>query len=503
MKKVCIAIWLGCCSLVFAAPKSPNIVFFLVDDLGWADLACYGSKFHETPNIDALANSGVRFTHAYAASPVCSPTRASIVTGRHPVRVDITDWIPGMTHHKSPEVKYKQIEDRDNLALEEVTFAESFKQHGYQTYFVGKWHLGDHTNQPTTLPTDQGFDVNIGGHHKGSPPGGYYSPWSNPFLENPKDEQYLTERLTDESIHLIENRNPEKPFLLYFCYYNVHTPIQPHKKKIDYYNNKAAKMFSGDTPKIEEAGFDSSTRGRQDNPSLATMVAAVDDSVGKLMQSLKDQNIFDNTIVIFFSDNGGLSTFPGSRGMGPTSNAPLRAGKGWLYEGGVREPLIIKAPNLPKGKVNSTKVVSMDLFPTMLDLAGFPQEPQNHVDGKSLVSVMKGKTQQLHDALYFYYPHYHGSNWKPGASTVVGDWKLIEFYHWNQVHLYNLKDDPSEANNIAAAHPEKVEVLQKKLNSWLEQTKARKLEPMTEAEMLAHQKNVAALKSKSKKPQKK
>lgn len=502
MKIFCLLIWLSCCSLMFAAPKPPNIVFFLVDDLGWADLVCYGSKFHETPNIDALANSGVRFTHAYAASPVCSPTRASIVTGRHPVRVDITDWIPGRTHAKSADVKFKQIEDRDNLALEEVTFAESFKKHGYQTYFVGKWHLGDHTNQPTTLPTDQGFDVNIGGHHKGSPPGGYYSPWNNPFLENPREEQYLTERLTDDSIKLIENRDPEKPFLLYFCYYNVHTPIQPHKQKIDYYNKKAEKMFSGSTPIIQEAGFESVTRARQDNPSLATMVAAVDDSVGKLMQTLREQNIMENTIVMFFSDNGGLSTFPAGRGFGPTSNAPLRAGKGWLYEGGVREPLIIKAPNLPKGKVNSTKVISMDLFPTLLDLAGLPLEPQHHVDGKSLVPVMQGKSEAHHDALYFYYPHYHGSNWKPGASIVAGDWKLIQFYHWDEIHLYNLSQDPGESQNVAEAHPEKVEALKKKLNSWLKQSKARKLIPLTEAEKLAHQKMVAASKNKAKKKKK-
>jgi arylsulfatase A-like enzyme len=502
MKYLGMLFWLFyCCgSPVFS--KSPNIVFFLVDDMGWADLACYGSKYHETPNIDALAASGVRFTHAYAASPVCSPTRASIVTGRHPVRVDITDWIPGMTHHKSPEVKFKQIEDRDNLALEEVTFAESLKRHGYQTYFVGKWHLGDHTNQPTTLPTDQGFDVNIGGHHKGSPPGGYYSPWSNPFLENPKEEQYLTERLTDDSIDLIEKRDPEKPFLLYFCYYNVHTPIQPHKQKIDYYRTKAKKMFQGATPTVHEAGFESSTRGRQDNPELATMVAAVDDSVGKLMQALKEQNILDNTIVMFFSDNGGLST-RSAGGVGPTSNAPLRAGKGWLYEGGVREPLIIKAPGLPQGKVDSTKVVSMDLFPTMLDLAGLPLEPEHHVDGKSLVSVMKGKTQEHHEVLYFYYPHYHGSNWKPGASLVAGDWKLIQLYHWGQVHLYNLKNDPGESQNVASAHPEKVEELQKKLNRWLEQSKARKLVPMSEAEMQEHQKNVEALKKRGKKKKKK
>jgi len=477
------------------AAQKPNIVFFLVDDLGWTGLTCYGSRLHETPNIDALAASGVRFTHAYAASPVCSPTRASIVTGRHPVRVNITDWIPG-SHANIPDVKFKQIEDRADLALNETTFAESFKTHGYQTFFVGKWHLGSHETNPTTLPTDQGFDVNVAGFHAGSPAGGYYSPWDNPFLKNPDQEEYLTERLTKESISLIEKRAPDKPFLLYFCYYNVHSPVTAHKKKIDYYKAKAARLFKGDTPVIAEEGFDSSTRGRQDDPELATMVSAVDDSVGEVMKTLKQQNLLENTIVVFFSDNGGLSTFSTNH-FGPTSNYPLRAGKGWLYEGGIREPLIINAPQLQAGKVIDARVVSMDLFPTLLDLTHLPLEPEAHVDGKSLLPLLQGKSEQLHDALYFYYPHYHGSNWKPGAAIIVGEWKLIHFYHYSQVKLYNLNHDPSEAKDLSNNFPEKTAELSQKLDAWLDNMHAQKLQTMTAAEMEAHRLEIESKQKKS------
>jgi len=215
-----------------------NFVFFLVDDLGWADVGCNGSSFHETPHIDALAASGMRFSNAYAACPVCSPTRASIMTGRHPVRVDITDWIPGSTASRSYNARFQQIEDRDDLALKEITIAEALKKNGYQTFFAGKWHLGGEG----FLPTDQGFDLNFGGHHKGSPPGGYYSPFKNPYLEDHEDGEYLTERLTAESIKFLEGQQKEQPFLLYLSYYNVHTPIQPYKKRVDHYAAKAKQI---------------------------------------------------------------------------------------------------------------------------------------------------------------------------------------------------------------------------------------------------------------------
>ncbi|NBQ03559.1 MAG: arylsulfatase, partial [Opitutae bacterium] len=266
-------------SLTLISKKKTNFVFFLVDDMGMMDLGTYGSTFHETPNIDQLAKTGMKFNYGYAACPVCSPTRASIMTGRHPVRVDITDWIPGSSNNKKNKLLHPK--DRDNLALKEVTIAEELKSHGYQTFFAGKWHLGNEGH----WPTDQGFDINIGGHHRGSPPGGYYAPWNNPVLEAKKKGEYLTERLTEESTRFLENRNTDKPFLLYLSYYNIHTPIQAYKKHIDHYQKKTEK-FSGTTPtKQEHSG---QTRIRQDNPALASMVSAVDDSVGTLLAKLDE-----------------------------------------------------------------------------------------------------------------------------------------------------------------------------------------------------------------------
>ncbi|MBT4903138.1 MAG: sulfatase, partial [Verrucomicrobia bacterium] len=386
--KLCVPLCLcALCVFITAAPaldaaKQTNFLFFLVDDMGWADIGANGSTYHETPNIDRLARSGMRFTQGYAAGSVCSPTRASIMTGRHPVRVDITDWIPGQANRPANPLLHP--EDRSHLPLEETTIAEALKEHGYQTFFAGKWHLGDKGQ----WPTDQGFDINIGGHHRGSPPGGYYGPWSNPTLKAKRKDEYLTERLTEESVKFLEERDQAKPFLLYLSYYNIHTPIQAYKKHIDHYQSKAAKAFEGKTP--TEPEHDGTNRLRQDNPALATMVAAVDDSVGVLLAKLTELKLDENTVVIFFSDNGGLSTLQRGR-FGPGCNLPLRAGKGWLYEGGVREPTIIRAPGVTQpGSVSHKPLISMDFFPTMLDLAGLPLKPQLHVDGRSLLSQLKG-----------------------------------------------------------------------------------------------------------------
>ena len=448
-------------SLSLIAKKKTNFVFFLVDDMGMMDLGTYGSTFHETPNIDQLAKTGMKFNYGYAACPVCSPTRASIMTGRHPVRVDITDWIPGSSNNKKNKLLHP--EDRDNLALKEVTIAEELKSHGYQTFFAGKWHLGNEGH----WPTDQGFDINIGGHHRGSPPGGYYSPWNNPVLKSKKKDEYLTERLTEESTRFLEKRDADKPFLLYLSYYNIHTPIQAYKKHIDHYQKKAEK-FSGTTPtKQEHSG---QTRIRQDNPALASMVSAVDDSVGTLLAKLDELGLSDDTVVIFFSDNGGLSTKPK---MGPGSNSPLRAGKGWLYEGGIREPTIIRAPGVTQaGSVSNQPIVSMDFFPTMLELAGLPLKPKLHADGRSIVPELKGKKGKGR-ALYWHYPHYHGSTWRPGASIRDGDWKLIKFYDYEKVELYNLKEDPSESNDLAKQNSKIAKDLEYKLVAWQKRMNAK------------------------------
>jgi arylsulfatase A-like enzyme len=448
-------------SLSLIAEKKTNFVFFLVDDMGMMDLGTYGSTFHETPNIDNLAKTGMKFNFGYAACPVCSPTRASIMTGRHPVRVDITDWIPGSSNNKKNKLLHPK--DRDNLALKEVTIAEELKSHGYQTFFAGKWHLGNEGH----WPTDQGFDINIGGHHRGSPPGGYYSPWNNPALKSKKKDEYLTERLTEESTRFLEKRDSDKPFLLYLSYYNIHTPIQAYKKHIDHYQKKA-EGFSGNTPVAQEhAG---QTRMRQDNPALASMVSAVDDSVGTLLAKLDELRLSDETVVIFFSDNGGLSTKPK---MGPGSNSPLRAGKGWLYEGGVREPAIIRAPGVTKaGSISNEPIVSMDFFPTMLELAGLPPKPNLHADGLSIVPVLKGKNGKTRP-LYWHYPHYHGSTWRPGASIRDGDWKLIKFYDYEKVELYNLKNDPSESKDLSKQNPDKTQKLENKLIAWQNRLNAK------------------------------
>jgi arylsulfatase A-like enzyme len=453
-----------------SAADRPNFIFFLVDDLGWADIGAFGSTYHETPHIDRLAASGMKFTSGYAAASICSPTRASILTGRHPVRVNITDWIPGMSIDRAYNPRFQHIDDEDELPLHEVTIAEVLKEAGYATFFAGKWHLGTTGN----LPTDQGFDINIGGHDRGSPPGGYYSPWSNPHLKAAKENEYLTERLTAESIKFMQERNTDEPFLLYLSYYNVHTPIQPYQKRVGHYEEKAQKMFEGETPTlVERRGV---SRARQDNPDYASMVAAVDDSVGEILASLNDLGLDENTVVIFFSDNGGLTTLKGR--VAPTSNLPLRSSKGWLYEGGIREPMIVRAPGVTQaGSVADTPVVSMDFFPTMLDLAGLPRRSDLHADGESLLPILRGQQTAQTDPIVWHYPHYHGSTWTPGAAIRMGDWKLIEFYEFDEVELYNLSDDIGERNNLAASQPQKTEELRNTLLAWQQSMNARMPKP--------------------------
>lgn len=460
---------------VLSAPAvgagQPNIVFFLVDDLGWSDLGCYGSEFHRTPNIDQLCESGMKFNRAYAASPVCSPTRASILTGRHPVRVDITDWIPGLRWTRQRGANFKHVNDRDDLALSEVTMAEVFKSNGYATFFAGKWHLGGGGH----LPTDQGFDFNIGGNRKGSPPGGYYSPWKNPALKAQKENEYVTERLTQESVKFIESNSAEpepKPFFLFLSYYNVHTPITPYRKRIDEFRTIASERFSGATPSSKE--HDARTRLRQDNAAYASMVAAVDDSVGEILQALEKTGIDDETIICFFSDNGGLSTL--ANNQGPTCNLPLRSGKGWLYEGGIREPMIIRAPGVTVRKSTCEQpVVSMDFFPTLLELAGIEKAESRVIDGKSLVPILSREPAEEFNrrTLYWHYPHYHGSGWKPGAAILEGNWKLIEFYHHEKMELYDIENDVGEKIDLADKMPAKAKDLRRKLNRWQRSMKAR------------------------------
>jgi arylsulfatase A-like enzyme len=387
-----------------------NFVFFLIDDLGWTDVACYGSSFYETPNIDRLASQGMRFTDAYAACPVCSPTRASIVAGKYPARLGITQWIGG-ANEPTPYRHY--------LPLEDVTIAEALKGAGYATAFVGKWHLSTKDADRTRYyPDRQGFDVNIGGDYSGAPPT-YFWPYKKrgrsleTLPSGGEEGEYLTERLTDESLKFLE-ANKGKPFLLYLSHYAGHTPIESKPALTDKYRARAGKLPSPDGPKFAPVYGRYKTRQVQDNPAFAGMVHSVDESVGRVMKKLEELGAVDDTVVIFMSDNGGLSTVPREA---PTCNLPLRAGKGWLYEGGIREPMIIKWPGVVKaGSVCSEPVTSTDFYPTMLEMAGLPLKPEQHVDGVSLMPLLKKRGKLKRKAIYWHYPHYHGSGNRPSGA---------------------------------------------------------------------------------------
>ncbi|MCP4455719.1 MAG: sulfatase [Planctomycetes bacterium] len=442
--------------------KKPNVVFVLVDDLGWMDLGCQGSLVYKTPNIDRLADSAMRFTDAYASCPVCSPTRASIMTGKSPTRLNITDWIPGADPKNR---KWLGPQDRHELPLSEVTLAETFKDHGYKTFFAGKWHLGS----DGYFPEDQGFDINQGGHHRGSPPGGYYTPYKNPKLANGPEGEYLTDRLTDESIQFMQD-NKNSPFFLYLSFYTVHTPIQACKRLIEENKQRVANtQFAGPARAKEQDG---QTKLWQDNAAFASMVQAMDENVGRVLAKVDALGLKDNTVIVFTSDNGGLSTL--KRPNAPTSNAPLRAGKGWCYEGGIRTPLIICAPGVTQGKSTCNfPVTSMDYYPTLLQLAGIDLKPDQHADGISLVPQLAGVKSAKRRALYWHYPHYHGSMWTPGAAIRFGDWKLVEFLEEGKVELYNLKDDIGETQDLADAKPDVTQRLLSKLHEWQKETGAR------------------------------
>ncbi len=440
--------------------EEPNFVFILVDDLGWADVGCNNpGSFYETPNINKLSKSGVRFTQAYSSNPVCSPTRASIMTGKHPNNVNITDWIPGNDPKDMPLLG---PQDGNELALEETTIAEALKMKGYKTCFIGKWHLGGEGY----LPEDQGFDINIGGHHRGSPPGGYYSPYKNPKLTDGPKGEYLTDRLTDESIKFIAE-NKTSPFLLFLAYYTVHTPIQASKKHIAHYKEKERQFEERETPfQAEGDGF---TRLRQDNADYASMVTAMDKNVGRLLEALEKEGLKENTWVIFTSDNGGLSTL--YRKRAPTSNWPLRAGKGWCYEGGIRIPQIIAGPGVKNpGRAVDEPVVSMDFFPTIMEIAGIVE---TQTDGVSLLPLLEGKRGFKREGLFWHYPHYHGSAWKPGSALRFGDWKLVVHYENNKFELYNLKTDPGESEDLSMKNPGMLEKMKTRYEAFMEQTHAR------------------------------
>lgn len=439
-------------------PGKPNFVFFLIDDLGWADIGCYGSKFYETPNIDRLAKEGMRFTDGYAACPVCSPTRASIMTGKYPARLKLTNFLIGKRQGKLNPPDYIH-----QMPLEEVTIAEALKEAGYVTCFVGKWHLG---GEPY-WPEHQGFDINIGGTSSGMPRSYFYPQWSgNPPIEG-RPGEYLTDKLTDEALKFLE-ANRDKPFLLYLSHYAVHIPLQAKQNMIDKYQIKAGSK-PVDGPRFLPEG-DTQARQVQDHPTYAGMVQSVDESVGRVMKKLVELGVADHTVVIFMSDNGGLSTAEGS----PTSNVPLRAGKGWLYEGGIREPMIIKWAGVAKpGSICSEPVTSTDFYPTILEMAGLPLKSQQHIDGVSLTPLLKGNKSLDRKAIFWHYPHYSNQGSGPCGAVRAGDYKLIEFYEDSHLELYNLTEDVSEKNDLAKSMPDKAAELHRILKNWRQDVNAQ------------------------------
>ncbi len=443
-----------------AVKKKPNIVFFLVDDLGWTDIKNFGSSFYETPNLDKLAKEGMKFTNAYAACPVCSPTRASIMTGKYPVSMQTTDWFGAPQPQEAAQKKTPLLLPApyiDKLPLAETTIAEALKANGYATFFAGKWHLGE---TPDLWPEYQGFDINKGGFSKGNPgKDGYFSPYNNPRLEDGPKGEYLSTRLANETNKFIED-NKDKPFLAYFSFYEVHTPLGASAELIDKYTKKREQLGLKD-----ESGQEGNRKVRtnQSNIIYAGMVEAMDNAIGKVLSKLKELGLEDNTIIVFFSDNGGLSI---SEAM-PTSNLPLRGGKGWMYEGGIREPMIIKYPPLIKpNTVNETPVISNDFYPTLLKMVGLPLMPKQHTGGVSIVPLLQQKSLKSR-SLYWHYPHYGNQGGSPGSAIRNGDWKLIHWYENDRYELFNLKNDLAEKNNLLTTQPEKAKKLKAELANWL------------------------------------
>lgn len=463
----------------------PNIVFILIDDMGWRDLSCYDSAFYETPNIDRLAAEGMRFTDAYASCPVCSPTRASVMTGKYPASVGVTnyiDWDGGTHPSKGRLIDVPYLK---HLPSSEYTLASALKDHGYATWHVGKWHLGG----PGSLPEDHGFDVNIGGCEAGAPyGGGYFSPWSVRPLQDADvpDGTYLTDYLTDQAIELIKGGTA--PFFLNLWYYAVHEPIQAKPEKIRKYEAKAAAMGLDQQDPFEEGEFypadhqkDQRIRRRilQSDPTYAAMIESLDENVGRLLDAVKEAGQADNTVVVFTSDNGGLSSAESS----PTCNAPFAEGKGWMYEGGTREPLLVKWPGqVAPGSLCSTPVTTPDFYPTFLEMAGRELLPNQHSDGVSVVPLLKGEGGVARDAIFWHYPHYGNQGGTPGSSVRMGEYKLIEFFEDGRLELYHLTKDPGEEFDLSAEQPERSRTMSQALDQWRRSIEARIPQPNPEWE---------------------
>ena len=465
---VAVAVFAGPAESAESADRPPNVVLILVDDLGWRDLGCQGSAYFETPHVDAIAEQGMRFTQAYAACAVCSPTRAAVLTGKYPARLGITDWIRPRNNRNAKEYELSKtggyIENakqplgtpanRFELDLSHVTLAERLKSKGYATGHVGKWHLGD----PGHFPTDQGFDWNAGGCDFGHPPS-YFDPFTSkrhaqgiPTLPPRKEGEYLADREADECVNFIR-KHSDQPFLLSYWPYEVHTPLQAKKELIEHYRGKAPD-------------------GEQSNPTYAAMVHSMDEAVGRITATLRELELAENTLIVFSSDNGGL--------LGPTSNLPLRSGKGYAYEGGLRVPLIVSWPGVvPAGTTSEFPACSIDLAPTICEAAKV-DFPENERDGLSLWKhiVSSGKESPDRNTLIWHFPHYRqGRKVEPYSIIRSGDWKLIKYYEGPEFELYDLAADPSERHNLAEKKPDLVEKLDGDLSDRLAAMNAKLPKP--------------------------
>lgn len=444
--------------------KKPNIVMILIDDMGWRDLQCFGSTFYETPNIDALAAEGTVFTQAYASCPVCSPSRASLMTGKYPARVGLTHYIGGHDWGKLMEVPYV-----DHLPLEEYTLPKALRDAGYHTWSVGKWHLGE----KEYYPEHQGFEVNVGGCSWGHPHDGYFAPWGIENLPSDVPEgTFLTDYLTDRAVELIQNKD-DAPFFLYWSHYAVHTPIQAKPEDLARFEEKSRRMkLDQVNPYVEGEHFPCWHKRKervlrrlvQSDVPYAALIWNLDQNVGRLVQALKDCGEYENTIIVFTSDNGGLATAEGS----PTCNAPLSEGKGWGYEGGVRVPLIVAGPGIADHHWCDSPTTTPDWYPTFLELAGLPPQPQQHQDGVSIAPLLRGETMEERP-LFWHYPHYGNQGGQPMSAVRRGNYKLLKFFEDNHTELYDLSQDIGESFNLTGELPDLANELETLLDAWIQE----------------------------------
>lgn len=436
------------------AQNKPNIIFIMVDDMGSSELGCFGNTFNETPNLDRLAGEGARFTQAYSAAAICSPSRAGLMTGQYPARVRITDFLPGKTDRFLDPQKY-------------VTVNRVLSSAGYHTGIIGKWHLDTKFEDLKGGPLQHGFDEVIGSETKYIADGDYFYPYDKiSTFTTGEENEYLTDRQCKEASDFIM-RNKEKPFFLYLSFYSVHTKLAAPQAVVDKYKAKFDKKYgTGKATDIFEVDNPRNEADHLDNPYLAAMIDRIDAGVGEVMNTLKKAGIDRNTLVIFFSDNGGVWRL-GNNGI-------LRAGKSWLYEGGVRESMIVKWPAVVKPRtVVQERIMATDFYPTFLEAAGIAAKPEMRLDGKSIMPLFKGRSMGSREPFFWHYPSETGK-WVNRMCSAIrdGDYKLLYFYRANRIELYNLKNDPSEKTDIAALEPEKRDELKKKLDKWLKDVDA-------------------------------